>query len=166
MPLTPDLLFNLAQLALDHVVDHYAANTATATALPARQYVAEGQVAIDCEQLTARIARVYRGGVGAERRDAVRQPLQLAADLELQLVRCAAKPPANQAMPTADAIEAVARTVLRDAHHVWEAVRAGYRTGTLVGCQGLAFNDWRNLGPEGGFVGGVLSVGVALEAVA
>lgn len=165
MPLTPSLLHDLADSVLGHVVNHYAAAGASAEPLPGRRYVAEGLVAIDCDQLSVRVARVYRGTPGAEVRDVVRQPLQLAADVEVQLVRCAAKPPAGKPIPTAAAIDAVARVVHADAHHLWEALRAGARAETLVGCQGLAFGDWRGVGPEGGFVGGLLSVGVALEAV-
>jgi phage tail protein X len=126
---------------------------------------------MDCELVATWCERTYAhtGSVVEE----VIEPLGSAASHVLRagmfvvtMYRCTPAVPDSHgdsiALPSTLEEEAAARELYGDAQRVTNALRAAERAGELPACNGLAFDSWTGLGPEGGMVGGELRVRVGL----
>lgn len=161
MPPAPDRIIGLARAALTAVENHFGA------ALPERRYVSDGLIAFDCEQLAVQVERTF--GQGGNIAGEQIEPLSAsagfamrAATLAIWLLHCAPVVGDDGSPPSVTDIEASAEAVLVGAQRLLNALVAAQRAGELAGCHGLAFETWQGVGPDGGLVGGVLRVRVAL----
>lgn len=167
-------LVDLAHATLDAIVAGFAA---AGVALPDRQLVAPGTTAalpFDCELLAVNLDRTYghEGNVASQ----TIQPLLAhpgfairGASVAITLVRCCptvasgAEYARRPKVPTVIAETAAADAILTDAMVMTNAVIAGARNGTLgTYCNSAALEDWRAIGPNGGFGGGILTMRLSL----
>lgn len=155
------LLKDLADRALKAIVDNWPE---TSQPLPDRRYVTNGQVFVDCEQLTVGIERIYgtEGVVSAEtwNQDAMLFGFKSVV-LSVMLLRCVPEIEAvmeTVTLPSGDDIDASAGVILGDAVDVWNLLQAAQDADRLATTNGLAFQDWNFIGPEGGIAGGVTRV--------
>lgn len=165
---TPDRLYLVASKALEVIVAAYATfDPADVAPLPDRRYVADGTAVYDCEQLTVQVERVY-STQGATAQEVVADQNCLgmrSATLAITTLRCVPSINSKGQAPKPDAIAAAARRVLPDPTVQWEALRDGFRSGALAPFDnGLAFEAWQAIGPDGGLSGGVLRVRWSLVA--
>lgn len=143
--------------------------------LPVRQYVAAGPPAWDCA-LLATWCETTRGTLGPPELAATDShsaggPWAMRAGIfVVTLVRC--MPPAELDhagevlnLPTVAEESAAAEVLYTDAQRLLNALVAAYKAGELGSCHGLAFSDWRVLGPAGNLVAGELRLLVNLSAV-
>lgn len=156
-------LYQDAQAILNVVVDAFLDS---AVALPERQYVSDGSIAIDCEQLTVTIVQVYRGLPGEIQTDPM-GPRRCATvssfECAIILVRCVPTLKESSAgqivFPTVHELDSSAQTILQDGAILWRGLMAAWAEGTLVpGCDQLALGPMISLGPEGGFAGWTVSL--------
>lgn len=161
----PTKLYQAASAVLTAVVDAYSADE-TATPLPARQYVADGQPAWDlCAdgQLTVYLANTRAGMPGL---DQSTQPLTCfaprVATLWVEVARCVPTVTDSGKAPTAEAIDASAQVLMEDPVRFANAITEAYRAGNLGSKWGLIVGDWEQLGPAGGLGGGRLQVQLGL----
>lgn len=159
--------WELANALLDGVVSHYETESVE---LPTRRYVTVGRATHDCEQLTVGLLRVIGaselGGPAQEQVEVQRCLHWRVAQFQIQVVRCwpvgdigrdgQPSPPA-----VAD-VEAAARTVAKDVQLVTAAVLAAFRADELGIGPTLAFEQWEPVGPNGGLVGGSLTLRLSL----
>lgn len=159
-------LFDLATATIEALV---AGWPDPITDLPERRYVSNGTVIWDCcEQLAVMVERTYGMDADVASEQFVSSPTIVgirACTLGIWIVREAPDIDSdgeNPIFPTATAIEANAGVVLDDAEAVFKTLLGAFRRGEYAGCMGLAFEQWTSEGQEGGFVGGVTRVRVAL----
>lgn len=149
------LLYDLAAGALAIIEAAYAERE---VAVPARRYVGDGLPAWDCEQLVVWVEQVPVGRADQPELS-VDDCLHLrAALLNIDTVRCAPPMSAKGDAPTVAAIDASAQRVLADPMVQFNALLSAYRAETWSAPKALAFDSWLSLGPDGGFVGGRLTV--------
>ena len=165
-PRRPERLYGIARQLLDVAVagldDH------TQGGAPARQYVSDGPlIAWDCEQVVVTVESTlgHEGDVTTEVASPVNCLMMRAAQLGIWVVRCAPTVTEDGLPPLAQDVDDNAAVVLTDVMVLADVVADAYRRGELLGCHGLAFQQWQGIGPEGGLVGGVLRVRVDLTAV-
>lgn len=169
MPPSNDRVWQIAKAVLAAVVDGYAAES---VALPARQFVSPGLPAWDCDILAVQATRTFghAGNVAAEIIDPQTPSAGHAmrgVALDVHLIRCVPTTHddgTNISVPSVIEEEAAAEVILTDAQLLLNVLVAAQRAGDLPGCSGLAFEQWRNLGPSGGLGGGVLTVRVQVGA--
>lgn len=161
---SPDRLYLVARKALD-VIE--AAYVELGVAMPVRRYVADGTAVYDCEQLTVQVERAY-STQGSTSQEVVADQNCLgmrSATLAITTLRCVPSLSSKGRPPSADAVEDAAQRVLPDPTIQWQALREAYRDGDLAPFDnGLAFEAWQGIGPEGGLSGGVLRVRWSLVA--
>lgn len=150
-------LYDLASDILAAVEDHYLTEGVD---LPGRRYVTDGLPAWDCDQVTVRVTRTFgiAGDVRVEAASILGPLVLTAADVEVQVVRCAPTVDDSGDPPAPEAIADSAEAVLNDADLVRAALLEAYKAGDLGGCQGAALLGWTPAGPEGGLVGGATLV--------
>lgn len=140
--------------------------------LPDRQYVAAGAPPWDCE-LLATWCEGTRGNAGnpavvtAEANSAAAAWAMRAGTFVATLVRCVPMADVSAdgsvvTLPTPADESAAAELLYEDGQRMLNGLVAGYNAGELGTCHGLAFLDWRVIGPAGGLVAGELRVAVAL----
>lgn len=164
-PRRPERLYAIARQVLDLAG---AALATTEAGAPARQYVSDGPlVAWDCEQIVVTVENTYshRGDVSVEDTSPLDCLVMRAAVLGVWVVRCAPTLDDDGTPPDANEIDTNAAIVLADPMVLLDAIVDAYRAGLLLGCHGLAFQQWQGVGPEGGLTGGVLRLRVDLTAV-
>lgn len=170
MPPPKDRLSELAYAALSAIEAYYAAD---GTDLPARRLVAPGSAAalpFDCELLAVNVERTFghEGNIAGETIQPILAHVGFAlrgASLSITLIRCCPtvegagvySPPR---IPTAPAEQAAAFELLEDAMLLTSALTA--RGAMPTYCNGVALENWRPIGPTGGFGGGLLTVRVDL----
>lgn len=155
-----DRLFVVADQVLAALESFYPA-APDSLALPERRYVSDGTPAYDCEQVAVQVARTMGilGNVAAEQAMQVLGPMvQRAAEVVVHVIRCAPVVDDDGSAPSTDEVEASARGVLADAVMVPDALLAAYKAGLLGACSGVALGGWAGYGPEGGLVGGLVTV--------
>lgn len=164
----PQYLHTLASALLAAIVDYYAANTTEAAqALPARQYVADGTPAWDCEQVTVHVRRTF--AIDGSGQEVGLLPLghmvRRGAEMGLQVVRCIPTVEGEMEVefPTAEAIEESARVILTDAEMLADAAVVADQSGVLPGCDGVFFAGWENAEPGGGLGGGTITIRLVLD---
>lgn len=132
--------------------------------LPTRRYVSNGAPAVDREQVTVHVRRIFShtGDVTVQ----TPEPLVGAVgytmrgvELAVTIIRCEPTPKGKQAAPPATKIDESADEVLADAELVNAALLAHGRTS---GCNSLAVMEWTALDPEGGYVGGQTTALISL----
>lgn len=161
---SPDRLYAVAAKALAVIEAAYAT---AGVDLPGRRYVADGTAVYDCEQLTVQAERVF-STQGSTSQEVVADQNCLgmrSATLAITTLRCVPTLNKSGRPPAPAAIDGAARMVLQDPTIQWEALRLAYRSGDLAPFDnGLAFEAWQGIGPEGGLSGGVLRVRWSLVA--
>lgn len=163
MPLPINALYSLARDALDAVVNHWDVD---AVPLPERQFVSNGLVVWDCEQVAVAIERTFGTDADAASEAMITGSMDLvavrAAQIAVWVLRCV--PDMTEAddgevvVPSAGAIEASAQTLLSDSVAAFNALCVAVRADELGTCSGIAFEGWNIDGPQGGMGGGVLRV--------
>lgn len=169
----PHYLFDLADALLGAVEDYYATNAIgplSSNALPERRYVSDGLPAWDGEQVTVQVTRLFavdeNGGDGGG--FPVGPFVRRGAEMVIQIIRAApvmsdgSEDLVGEAPPPAD-IAASAQRKLADSQMIDQALITGYKDGTLPGCNGLFMVGWMSDGPEGGLVGGSVTVRMMLD---
>lgn len=164
MPPPVDRLWLVCNDLLAAVVNHHGGT------LPARQYVAAGAPAWDCELVSAWCDRTA-GTEGDPAQETVTSLpgnaawAMRAGTFVVTIVRCV-PPPTVQGEevvpPSVADEEAAAQVLYEDAQRTVNALVSAYRAGELASCHGLAMLDWRSLGPDGLLVAGELRVRVRL----
>lgn len=165
----PGRLYDVCSTVLGAVEDAYAADD-TATPLPARRYVADGQPAWDLCADGQLVVYVENTRAGLPGLDQSLQPLNCFAPrvafLWVELARCVPTMTDSGRPPAPDAIEASAQTILADPVRMANAITEAYQAGALGVKWGLIVGDWQALGPQGGLGGGRLQVQLALMGAA
>lgn len=147
--------FELAQSVLQTVVEDFAAADPDPIEVPTRRYIADGEVAYDCAQLTVEVVRFVIGTPTQEYAGAARQGEVLSADLQVALIRDCAPIVSDDGVPSAAAIEEHAVQILLDGHRL---------AGTFLrhpkpeGCPRVKVGACQRYGPEGTVAGWVLSL--------
>lgn len=154
------LLHVLAGQALAAVVAHYATEGVT---LPDRQLVSAGQSPWDCDLLNVWVQRDYAtagGPEGASFSSIRSHPGNYfrAGVLGVQVVRCYPTMDDLGNPPDPDDETLAAELVHNDADLVWQALLAASNTDAFSQRNGVAYEGWTVLGPDGGLAGGVLTV--------
>jgi hypothetical protein len=156
----PAFLHPLAVSALDAVVAHYAA---IGVELPKRRLVSAGQSPWDCELVNVWVQRDYPTAGGPESAlfvsvRAAAAHFFRAAVLGVQVVRCYPTVD-DMGEPPDPAEETIAAELVHgDVDHLWAALLAASSAGTFSQRNGVAYEGWTALGPDGGLAGGVLTV--------
>lgn len=148
-----------------------AVNTVFAAAgvtLPARQYVHTGAVAWDCEQVTVSLGRLFTGLPQGETPGAETticgEPRAL--DFSIWIIRCVPKvgAPDARSWPSPTDLTAAAHVTMNDTITLFYGLRNAYSANTfLVPCEAASFGPIQMVGPDGGFGGIVMSLGVQLQ---
>lgn len=165
--IAPDRIFDIAAAIKSAVVNFYAVDI-TATALPARQYVADSPFAIanDCEQFTVACERV----LGFEQVPSIQtfeahrgqaHHAMRAAVFQLAICRCNAPQPERGSTDPSDEEES-ARRIYGDHGRMFNALVAEEKAGGIGGCTGLVYLDWTAPPVEGGLATGTLRVALSL----
>jgi len=162
----PERIWDVCADLLAAVIDHHGGD------LPDRTYVSAMAPPMDCELLATWCERTYShtGNVVEE----VIEPLGSSPSHVLRagmfvvtMYRCTPAVPDTVGdevvLPSVDEEQAASRQLYTDAQRIQNALRAAERAGELPGCNGMAFDSWTGLGPEGGMVGGELRVRVGLS---
>lgn len=120
MTYTPEFAGSLAALAngvLDSVVSVFEQAGVT---LPERRYIATGETAHDCEQVTVSLQQLYLGPPGDQSETPQRCEAPRTAVLLVEIVRCIPQPGRNGA-PDVAALQATAEQQMIDAYMLLEA---------------------------------------------
>lgn len=162
----PDRIYDVCADLLGAIIDRHGGE------LPDRAYVSAMAPPMDCELVATWCERTYShtGNVVEE----VIEPHRSQASHVLRagmfvvtMYRCTPAVPDDVGdqivLPSTDEEQTAARTLYTDAQRMQNALRAAERAGELAECNGLAFDSWTGLGPEGGMVGGELRVRVGLS---
>lgn len=158
MPPVVDRIFNLAAAAGHAIVTHWDAG---ADALPARQYIHAGDVAIDCEQFVVAIVGTTGTSTDLAAAGIIDQHQTSPAwamrtlNLAISISRCAVVPDEGDP-PSTDDLEDDALRIAQDGQSMLNALVIGQKLGEIAGCNGVVFQGWQVQGPLGGFVSGVL----------
>lgn len=160
-------VFDLCAAALQAVVAGWP-DEDHAPALPDRQYVTNGDVMWDCEQLVVQAESTYP--IQGDPR--VQQYWETDRELGLRglvvavwCIRCV--PDIDTVgeeiiLPDASALEDSARDLLGDADSILDILVHAQIGGDLATCNGFTFENWSPVGPSGGLGGGVTRFRVAV----
>jgi hypothetical protein len=155
--LPSDALFVLAQATLAGIVREWPGTPESP--LPDRQFVSNGPVFWDCPQLAVSATNMF--GVEGDTSQEIwiaQNPLVgirgaiVTVDLMRKVPDVESGAGDEVTFPAASALTASAREIYADGVLVWNAIKATHQAGRLATCQGLAFQDWNVVGPEGGMV--------------
>lgn len=150
-----DRLYVLGVELLESIVDEFAL---LGLPLPPRQYVANGDVAFDCEQLVVTLERVYSGLPGQETTRRTLLPRLQSAQYAAYLVRCAPVMDDRGRPPEEAAMEASAITLYSDMNVMWRVI------GTIWGnCRDSSIGTVEIVGPSGGYVAALARVAVQVQ---
>lgn len=157
MPLPLTVLRDLAHASLDAIVARWPDD---AEPLPERQYVSNGTVVWDCDQLVVMAEATIGtdGNVANEITDPLAYSIRTALIVVL-LLRCVPDADVDAAdnvisVPTPEEISTSADVILEDSVAVFNALQEAQDAGELAACQGLGFERWTSEGPQGGLGGG------------
>jgi len=141
------LIYERARTVLDAVVTGFAVD---GVALPERQYVANGAVAADCEQLVVQVARIFRGLPGGTEGGTSPCHGPVSMDVDVHLLRCVPTIEGegeDVSLPSAVELEASGEELLRDAEILRRSIKP------LVDCRSIVLGNLVPYGPEGGLGG-------------
>lgn len=166
--LPSDAVYQLAADTLAAVVNRWPDD---ASPLPERQFVSNGFVTWDCEEVAVAVERTYgvEGEPGFETASASGVHLMgvRAIQVAIWIIRCVpdmtTDDDENVIVPSAVAIDASAAELLTDPTAIINALITQMRTAEGLGsCSGIAFQNWTAEGPSGGLGGGTLRVAMTL----
>jgi hypothetical protein len=151
----------LARAVLDALTERWPVGAAE---LPERRYVAFGEVAIDCEQITVSIERTFTIEADAATEVTATGALffMRAVEVTVQIARCIPTVDDDGNMPRPEDIEVSAAIAAQDEQNIRDALIDAQQEGDLASCNGIALQNWTAVGPDGGFGGGRLGVLLAL----
>lgn len=149
-------------------------------AAPSRQFVAIGQPAYDCDQLTVHVQSfgVASTSPQSAARDAMRRRVVLyEAVLALTLCRCYsidAEPSMldpNVSLPPSSSLQAVADQVHGDVWQLWTDLWSAAKAGTIIGtppagCRGVALGQAVPVPEQGALGGWVIPLTVEISGAA
>jgi hypothetical protein len=132
-------------------------------ALPERRLISTGQAPWDCELLNVWVQRDYPAAGGPENAAllSVRSHpghFMRTAVLGIQIVRCYPASPDGTTPPPVEDEEAATELVYGDAEAVWRGLLAASSAKTFSQPNGVVYEGWTALGPDGAMAGGVLTV--------
>lgn len=138
----------------------------SAEPLPDRQYPFVGTPAHDCPQLVVALDRTF-GTEGNPGREGLipgssGAPFLRTAALSAELMRCATSLQEDGSPAPAATLQAEAAIVAADAQELLARIVGAYRAKALGNCSGLALENWRSVGPNGGLAGGKLGLRINL----
>lgn len=156
----------LYRLAADLLAILGVALEGQATDPPARQYVANGQVAIDGEQLVVAVEQVRTGMPGVPTLLPLSVATTVTADLVVHLYRCVPQSDEDGDPPGAEALDASAEQILTDGTILTDTVIAAFVLGDttppLDRCTAAVLVSSLPYGPEGGYGGWQVRLSVQL----
>lgn len=129
---------------------------------PSRQYVSNGEVALDCELVAVEMVRVYTGLPGAEVVNAT--PCRgnaASADYRIWVARCVP----SEGTPSAQEIDNSARELLTDGWLLRRAIIAELNddsSSIVDSCDNARIGPLAHYGPSGGYGGVTMAVAVQL----
>jgi hypothetical protein len=161
-------LTTLCHQALDAIETYYLDQ---ALPLPDRRLVSAGQAPWDCELVNVWVVRDYptAGGPEGAGFTSIRTHAGhffRAAVLGVQVARCYPASPDGMTPPPVVDEEDAADLVYGDAEAVWRALLAASLDGTFSQRNGVVYEGWTALGPEGAMAGGVLTLHALLPVPA
>jgi len=158
------LFYDLARKVLDEVVARFAT---AGVALPARRYVANGEVARDpnaeedCSAVSVGFPRAFIGSPGIPRFEAITCAPIRTADLLIEITRCVPVPDDHGNPPSATEIDDSAKQILTDGYVLFAAILAAKSDGSMAPlCDKIAMGDLVLIGPEGGIGGVTITIAV------
>lgn len=160
----PSRIWDVCQDVLQAVVTRHGAP------LPSRQYVAAGLPAWDCELVAVWCESTagFDANVAVEAVEAIRRAAAHSMRYGIFVVtvtRCAPALDHRGRPPSVADEETVARLLYEDAQRILNSLLAAEKAGELGDCNGVAFQQWNTIGPEGGYVAGELRVRIGLAGI-
>lgn len=151
-------LADLGDAVLAAVVDGFSD---ASVSLPTRQFVADGQVVHDCEQVAVALDRLFTTLPRAEAPDQLLRamPILWFATFVVHIVRCVPKPGTNGSMPDAADLTDAATTIHTD---MWVTGRS-LRAGLAGSCESLNIEEGRLITHSGGFGGSTTRLTVQVQ---
>lgn len=159
-------VYDIAKDVLDAVVAYHGGS------LPDRQYVSAGPPAWDCELVASwcESTSSVDGGSEVDAFESVRRlagHTMRAGTFVITIVRCTPAVPttvgAQIQQTSVDEENAAALDLYQDAQMIINALRTAEEAGELGACNGLVFDTWTPIGPDGGYVGGEQRVRIGLS---
>lgn len=169
MPSTVDALYQAGADLLAACVD---ALNLTADGAPARQYVSDGPVALDCEQITVEFTSIGQADTIPISPPLVPARRVLVASLgmvgmQAVATRCVPTVDANGRPPTVAQIAASGQIVAADGWALWNHLHQAIHAGTLFpGCQGVLILPMLPIPTSGGVGGWTVQVRVPMDGFA
>lgn len=163
----PDRIYAIADACLDAVVAHYAT---LGTELPARQYVANGTPAYDCEQLTVNVestAPITGSPLNEIASDLIRDAghAMRSGLYAVTILRCIPTLDDEGDPPPVTDEAASSALIYADAVNVLNALIAAEIAGEIPGHGSVVFRGWQSVEPQGGLGGGILRVSISLAGL-
>lgn len=151
----------VADLAAEVLAAIVAAYADEAIDLPARQYVADGPPAYDCEQVVVALVRLYPGLPFLENPSApvLQATLLRTVTLAVHVVRCIPTVSDRGKAPSAAVLGASGVRVLTDAYMVPTSLVRAWHAGTFRGrCESFGIREAVPAEPSGGFGGTIVTM--------
>lgn len=127
--------------------------------LPERQYVSNGMIVWDCDQLVVMVEATYGTEADLAAEGIFSQASAgfglRAATIGVAVLRCVPDVDDEGTPPSWESIQDSSEIILSDAETVLSVLLAAQQAGELATCQALAFDRWTSEGPQGGLAGGV-----------
>lgn len=142
---------------LENVLDGVASTFDLANVvLPEKQYIATGEVAHDCEQVTVSLIQMYLGAPGSQSEEPQRCNVPRSAVLQIQIARCLPPAAPRSTGPSVAAMTEMTKIQARDSWLLMDAALSAVDdyAGVLA--------DVSVTNPAGGFQAVVLNLTVAV----
>lgn len=150
------VVYDRSAAILAAIVEHFALE-AIAIELPARQFVANGPIAFDCEQVVVEPVRMYHGTTGIE--GIPDRCVQLnAVEVRCWLLRCVPHTTEKKPIPAEEALDASAALILADLFELTQALAILGKGGTMD----LVVTGAAPIQPQGQIGGSVATVRLTL----
>lgn len=162
-----DRIKAIADAMLAAIVFHYIEEGVD---LPARQYVANGLPAFDCEQVTV----FCENTVGIQGSPLAEFPSEQFRDaghamragiFAVTIIRCVPMLDDDGDPPAVEAEDESAALIYGDAVRALNALIGAEERGDLPGCGSVVFQRWTNENAQGGLGGGTLRVAISLAGL-
>lgn len=153
-------LFELAALLLQTTADHYVSE---GVPVPARQLIADGAIARDCDQLAVSVTRTYAGSPSALAPGTTASTglVQRTAVLRVELARCVPTVSDSGKPPSPELVTASAETIHAD-HDLLTTAAREFVKAVRERCGEAVVGDALPFGPEGGLAGWGVEVRVLI----
>jgi hypothetical protein len=156
-------LYDLGRAILDAL---YASWPGDAEPLPERAYVHVGLPAFDCEEVVVALETTMPHSGFVEQELFLSQQANAgwsmrAARFSIWIVRCVPGLDENGS-PSDSELDLAAQALAGDPVAIINVLTAAQLAGSITGCDGIAFEEWAAVGPEGGMGGGAYRIRVNL----